>query len=1337
MTRRRHKTIPLWVTILIAGVLVVGVGLLSVSIIHRTLSVFTVGSLLLVVTILGIWLDYRKRFWATQLQDSESHLRETVNRLENQKHALDEYAIVSITDIRGDIIYVNDKFCEISGYTREELVGQSHRLIKSDEHNRDFYRDLWKTISQGDTWHGEIKNLAKNGSHYWVEATIVPFKDQDGKITQYVAIRTDITEKKRIEERSCQQAARLATATQGAKLGIWEYELATDRLVWDRTMHEIYGAGMTDDEETEFPYALWRDSVHPEDLIETEILVKKAIEETGSFNTQFRITRLQDGQVRHIKSKAIIDRDDHGTAIRMTGVNWDVTEQTTASDQIERREEEIRAILNAIPSFVYYKNSDNVILRLNSVAAESIGLPIEEIENRRTEEFFPAEDAAAYLQDDREVINSRRPKLNIVERYRTDGNEERIIQTDKIPIRNERGEYDRLVAIATDITNLKQTEDSLRIAANRATLLHRVGEISYDTGGFEEAIQRVLDLTCDIFGWQVGNCYLQSPDIPDLLVPSGLWHMQESPDNVLFKDVTDNLEFKKGEGLPGRVMESGKVAWIPDVTRDSNYPRNQLIRDMHLHGAVAYPVIIGDRIEAVLEFYSEQVLDKDPPMIETLEAVGRQLGAILETSRVSESARMSKQRLDLALAAANQGLWEWNLKDNSTYFNDTWLTMLGYEPGELPMTHETWEQVCHPEDFKTAMKELDRYLTGETDGYRCEIRVKQKDGSWKWILDVGRVTELDTDSTPLRMVGVHIDIDNIKSDKLRITESERRYKLAVLGSQDGIWDWNLIEDTVYYAPRWKSMLGLGPDDKISDSPEEWTTRIDPRDIGSFMQEFDHHLSGADDAFEVELRMTHAQGHTVWMLCRGAMVRNEQGRAIRVAGSLADITAIKDAQEKLRKAAEHDRLTDLPNRELFVKRLSKSLQRAKDQPDYKFAVLFFDFDRFKVINDSLGHNVGDALLVDIADQFRHVLRESDIAARFGGDEFVVLLNDLANYDEATQASNRLLETFSRAHCLMGHEVISTASIGLVTNEQGYEFAEEMIRDADAAMYQAKAAGKARTVIFDHAMHEKALNQLTLESDLRAAINSDQFYIVYQPIVDLRSRELHGFEALLRWNHPTRGNVSPVEFIPIAEDTGTIVPIGEWVLLETCKQLRQWNKTNRLDRPITVNVNLSMRQVCHPGILDTIKSVIDKTGVNPNHLKLEVTESTIIDDRHDMVPLLNQIRDMGIHLAMDDFGTGHSSLSNLHMLPIDILKIDQSFIKSMSHNRALAAVMQAIITLAQHLGMSTVAEGIETTEQLALLQSLDCQFGQGYYFHKPMPAEDATRYLRGISSNSASA
>ena len=971
------------------------------------------------------WTLERSRRKLQHLQNVE---RKLVHDMALQKLALDAHAIVTTTDIRGIITYANDRFCELSGYTREELIGHTHRVVKSDEHDRAFFRNLWKTISKGNIWRGEIKNRTSDGGYYWVEATIFPHVDENGKITQYTAIRTDITELKRVQDDNRRQAMRLKSATMGALVGIWEYDPTTDSLVWDQTMYNLYGIhpGQSDDDAD---YKMWTNAVHPDDLERAEQLLRDAINNTGLFDTTFRIIRRDNGEVRHIKAHATIERDTQGRAVHMIGVNYDITDSIHAAHQIEQRDDEITAILDAIPAYVFYKDADNTILRLNRAASDSIGKPVEQIENHKTEEFFPSEDAKAYLRDDKHVIAARKPKLGIIERYETGGNPPRIISTDKIPLRNEQGEYDRLVAVVTDITEQLESQDRLR-------------------------------------------------------------------------------------------------------------------------------------------------------------------------------------------------------------------------------------------------------------------------------------------------------------------QSEERYALAVSGSRDGLWDWDLSNDKVYYAPRWKQMLGLESTD-ITDSPEEWISRIIPDDRNTFLRQFDDHLSGEEEVFEVELRMVHQLGHTVWILCRGAVVRDDQGRAVRVAGSLADITEIKRVQEEMRKLAEHDKLTGLPNRNLFHARLNQAIERTTHDSGYRFAILFFDFDRFKVINDSLGHDVGDALLSDIADRFKIILRSTDLAARFGGDEFVVLLNNLKSYEEAEHVGHRLLDAFAEPYHLMGHEVYSTASIGMVTNATRYDNAEDMLRDADAAMYQAKEAGKARLVVFDQAMHDKALKRLQIEAALRDALEQEQFHLVYQPIISLEAGELDGFEALIRWNHPEYGLIPPDQFIPIAEDTGLIVPIGEWALRQACKQLYQWNYVHRPELPININVNLSMRQVCHPDIVDTIRDVIFSSGIDPAYLKLEVTESTIIDDRLNMIPLLNEIKSLGIKLAMDDFGTGHSSLGNLHQLPVDILKIDQSFIKSMSVSRELAAVMHAIITLAHELGMQTVAEGIETADQLVMLQSLDCNFGQGYFFKKPLSCEQATRYLLGLDDQAMSA
>lgn len=432
------------------------------------------------------------------------------------------------------------------------------------------------------------------------------------------------------------------------------------------------------------------------------------------------------------------------------------------------------------------------------------------------------------------------------------------------------------------------------------------------------------------------------------------------------------------------------------------------------------------------------------------------------------------------------------------------------------------------------------------------------------------------------------------------------------------------------------------------------------------------------------------------------------------------------QDKLEALATTDHLTGLPNREVFCDRLRQRSKQSRRDNSH-FAVLFFDFDRFKVVNDSLGHEVGDALLCDIAKIFTNELRESDTVARFGGDEFVVLLDNLTHQSHAEHKAKKLLEIFAKPHQLDGHWVFSTASIGLVTNEFAYENPDDMIRDADTAMYQAKDNGKARVVVFDREMHAKALDRLKLEGDMRQALANQEFHLVYQPIVNLNTGELDGFESLLRWKHPEHGIISPLDFIPIAEETGLIVDIGRWTLDQSAQQITDWNRRLNLGRMLKINVNISKRQLLNPAFVDEILECQRHYDLQPNEVHLEITETIIADNRTNVIPLLKKLRDHGFPIAMDDFGTGVSSLSALHNYPIDVLKIDQSFMSGLNSNRSLLAVVASITNLTENLGIPTVAEGIESADILGVLQSIGCKWGQGYYFAKPLLAAEAEAYI----------
>ncbi len=449
----------------------------------------------------------------------------------------------------------------------------------------------------------------------------------------------------------------------------------------------------------------------------------------------------------------------------------------------------------------------------------------------------------------------------------------------------------------------------------------------------------------------------------------------------------------------------------------------------------------------------------------------------------------------------------------------------------------------------------------------------------------------------------------------------------------------------------------------------------------------------------------------------------------------EVAVRRRAEEQLRHAAFHDRLTSLCNRDLLMDRLDRCITRARRNKSYKFAVLFLDVDRFKEVNDSLGHTLGDELLIGIARRIQTSLRntdtlsrvESNTISRIGGDEFVILLDGIKARADASLVAERLQEALVAPFTLNGQEVFSSVSIGIAFNELEYDTPDHLLRDADAAMYHAKASGKARHEVFNKQMHAEAVARLQLGTELRRAIENDELVVQYQPIVNLRSQCISGFEALVRWNHPKRGIISPLDFIGRAEETGLVVQLGEQVLRRACSQIRAWQDEFPRDTPLAISVNVSKRQVAEPGLVKTVKEILQSTGVDGRYLKLEITESVIMANPDSITEVLGQLRELGVQIHMDDFGTGYSSLSYLHRFPIDVLKIDREFVSTMGSTKDYAGVVQTVVVLAHNLNMEVIVEGVETRAQLSQLIALDCDHAQGFYFAKPLDPDEARDLL----------
>lgn len=542
-----------------------------------------------------------------------------------------------------------------------------------------------------------------------------------------------------------------------------------------------------------------------------------------------------------------------------------------------------------------------------------------------------------------------------------------------------------------------------------------------------------------------------------------------------------------------------------------------------------------------------------------------------------------------------------------------------------------------------------------------------------------------------------------------LRESEQRYALASQGTRDGIWDWNLETGEIYLSPRWMAMVGIDDPDWVARGTS-WLELVFHEDRERVRADLESHLCGESNHFETELRMPDQSGGFRWMLCRGLAVRDDNGVPVRIAGSLTDITEGKVA----------DALTRLPNRTLFHDRVGRCVEQFKRNGSRRFAVLYIDVNDFKLVNDSMGHDVGDEFLIQISARLESALRQSDaVLARLGGDEFGILIEGVSRIDEALEVAERIQNRIKAPFVVSDREILGRISIGVVVVSTMNASVDKVIRQADTAMYYAKQFSETGISAFEDRMQQESAAKLEIASELKDAIRRDELYLCYQPIIDASTMQTAGFEALLRWEHPVHGNISPSDFIPIAESNGMIVEIGDWVLKQACKQAAVWKEKSNKD--IQVSVNVSIRQFSGQDFVDQVRTALKESGIAASQLKLEVTESLLMQKPDEMIELLKQLEKMDVTTSIDDFGTGYSSLSYLHQMPLRILKIDRSFVANLSDSKKHQAIVRSIIGLARNLELKVIAEGIETPSQAAYLQGLQCEYFQGFLYSEPVGAE----------------
>ncbi len=581
--------------------------------------------------------------------------------------------------------------------------------------------------------------------------------------------------------------------------------------------------------------------------------------------------------------------------------------------------------------------------------------------------------------------------------------------------------------------------------------------------------------------------------------------------------------------------------------------------------------------------------------------------------------------------------------------------------------------------------------------------------------------------THVEELNQHIAEQERISNALR--ESEEHFRSAfdhavgmALVSPEG--HWLEVNDSL------SSLLGYTQQELRENS---FRTILHSEDLGETLVKMHELMEGVITTFQIENRYIHKQGHIIWVLSSASLVKDEDGKARHLVFQVQNISDRKQAEDQIRFAAFHDGLTGLPNRTLLADRMSMAVERAKRSSEYKFSVLFIDLDRFKVVNDTMGHEMGDKLLIDLSNRLKECVRTIDTVARLGGDEFAVLLDDVTSQEMAIEIADRIQESLSCPFDLQGQEFFTSASIGISFSSLGYDSPEDILRDADTAMYRAKANGKARYEVFEHGMHTRAVDALKLENDLRQGIERGELHSYFQPIISLQSELITGFEALARWEHPERGLISPADFIPLAEETGLIVPLGMAIFREACLQLAQWQKMFPAKVPLTMSINLSARQFAQKDLVEEIRRVIRDAKVEPDCIRLEITESVVMENAREAIETLKQLKSIGVQLSIDDFGTGYSSLSYLNRFPFDILKIDRSFVNRMNTDKDSLSIVETIITLAKKLGKCLVAEGIEDKKHQQMLKDLSCDYGQGYLFSKPLNSYDTEEFLRNNTAS----
>ncbi|ELR96237.1 PAS domain S-box/diguanylate cyclase (GGDEF) domain-containing protein [Gloeocapsa sp. PCC 73106] len=919
--------------------------------------------------------------------------------------------------------------------------------------------------------------------------------------------------------------------------------------------------------------------------------------------------------------------------------------------------------------------SDNPVVYVNQSFTKITGYSSEEVTGNNCRFLQGKERLQPEIEEIRNAIAQGKECYTILRNYRQDGtlfwNELYLT-----PICDRHGSLTHFLGIQSDITNRKIAEQALFESESRFRAIFEQAAVGMAQVSLDGRFLQVNQKACELWGYY----------------PTELIQLR-------FQDLIHPEEREKSDHLFQALLDHQ----LPTFTEERRY--------LHRGGSIVWAQVTVSLVE--------EKQSTSPYLIAVIVD-------ITERKQLEKAKLADEKRFNSILASLKDGVWSMDLKNQEIlYVNQTLRKICGYHLGKLP---ENLENV-YATDRPRVEKISENFLSEQTSK-DLEYRIVRPDGEVRWIRDRAQFI-YDSTGNPVRIDGIITDITERKQIEEQLRQERDLLNGITQTSVAAIMVLDLEGKIIFANERAEEILAIGQEQLLNSDYNSNVWKIKDFDGNPLPQEvlpFSRVMKTQKPVFEV-LHTIEWPDHTLRFLSvNGAPLRKSSGEISGVVICINDITEQQTLEQRLIYNAFYDPLTRLPNRILFTELLHDCVEKRRHEPNYLFAVLFLDVDRFKLVNDTYGHQVGDNLLIYFAHRIKKCLRHHDTLARLSGDEFAILLDQLTQEEDAILVAKDIQARLKSAFYLNGQEVFTSVSIGITFSSIGYQSATDLLRDADLSMYKVKENGRAGYQVFAQNMHDELLNRVRLETELRKALERKEFCLYYQPILALKTGKIVGFEALIRWKHPQYGLVSPGDFIPLAEETGLIVNMGKWVLAQACQQLQTWQQQYISAHSLTMSVNISARQLKEPDLVSTVEEILQDTQIDQRLLKLEITETVLMENEAVSIKILEKLQKQGISLCLDDFGTGYSSLSYLHHFPVNVLKVDQSFVQRIGDQSGKIEIIQGIIALAHSLNMEVIAEGIETRKQFDFLKSSYCEYGQGYFFSRPLDSIAAERLLQ---------